>query len=554
MIAPDGKMAYVTDHAKNQVVPIALASNTPGRPFAVHDPLSIAITPDGRKLYVANAGSPPTVTPINLTAGTVSAAIVLRDAAQADSQAGQITVDPAGQTVFVAGDTSLLRIDAATDTEDDPIPLDLLDNARITAVAVSPDAQRIYAGAGQQIVSIDAVNNHVLQRYPGFVNVTSIAFAPPAYNKYDARVYFLGDSVTAGFGYCGQNENDLPGYRCPVNTPFPNSWKAVLALSLAYCAPTDPPDDRCSNNSYTPLPWSAPNDGRWAPAAGVPTIAYSYVIALDQGDAASQAEIRNWAITGSTPANWDPGTISLDGVRQARGIFADQMDRIQNSYVVMTLGANPLLDAYLYIIPLPGTSIFNSRRGVCATSVQLPDGTPAPLTTDAGGVGKCMLEQWGVNQQQDHLYNIFERLLENGNRVVVMGYPYVCPWSFGSWQYYANLPAGPASGTACNALPAPGAAITQESQAFFLGDTANQLIRSVVNTLQDPNIIFVPQSADWRNHQYYAGPGATWVFGNDTWVHPSEAGHRQLGSSAESALCSRWGHWCPAGHGNDVRW
>lgn len=562
VISRDGTTAYVTSSTTNQVVSIDLATNTVGPAFQVTNPRAIAITPDGRTLFVAHAGTPATVTPISLPVGNVSPAITLIDSHQGVI-AGQMVVGPPGQTLYIAGDTTLLRIDAQTGTEEDAIPLNLHQPATIGAIAISPDGKTVYvgtrspdAGANAVIVPISIKTNKLGAPIPGFTNVTSIAFAPPAYNGYDNRVYFLGDSVTAGFGYCGQSENDLPGFRCDVNTAFPNSWKSLISLSLAYCAPPDSPDDRCSNNSYNPLPWNAPEAGKWVAGPNAPAIAYSYEIAIDEGGAGPNfppAEIRNWAITGSTPANWDPGGTSLNGTRQPRGIFADQLDTIRNSYVVLTLGANPLLDAYLNIIPLPGTgSTWLAREGPCATSVQLPDGTAAPLTTTPGGVGACMLQQWGLNQQEAHLYNIFEKLLLNGNRVIVAGYPHVCPWSFGIWQPYANHFGGPAQGTACNSMTFTPGGISQQDQAFFLGDTANALISAVVGQIPDANIIFVQQSAEWQNHQ--ALSNAPWVFLNDTWVHPSDAGHRALATAVEAAMCNTWAHWCKVGAGADVRW
>ena len=71
VITPDGNTAYVTSN-ESTVVPVDTATGTPGAPIRVgvdrpglHDqPDGIAITPDGKTVYVANIGS-GTVTPID---------------------------------------------------------------------------------------------------------------------------------------------------------------------------------------------------------------------------------------------------------------------------------------------------------------------------------------------------------------------------------------------------------------------------------------------------------------------------------------------------------
>ena len=66
-------------------------------------------------------------------------------------------------------------------------------------------------------------------------------------------VVFLGDSVTAGFGFFGQKENakNITG---TVNNPFPSSWN-LGDNALSDCSPGDgTPIDQCSNNNYNGSP------------------------------------------------------------------------------------------------------------------------------------------------------------------------------------------------------------------------------------------------------------------------------------------------------------
>ena len=55
-ISPDGRILYVANAVSNTVTPVVTGSNTPGTPIKVGSgPDALAISPDGRILYVANA-------------------------------------------------------------------------------------------------------------------------------------------------------------------------------------------------------------------------------------------------------------------------------------------------------------------------------------------------------------------------------------------------------------------------------------------------------------------------------------------------------------------
>ena len=54
-ITPDGKTIYVANWRVDTVTPITTATNTAGKPIKVGKaPVGIAITPDGQTAYVAN--------------------------------------------------------------------------------------------------------------------------------------------------------------------------------------------------------------------------------------------------------------------------------------------------------------------------------------------------------------------------------------------------------------------------------------------------------------------------------------------------------------------
>jgi hypothetical protein len=354
-----------------------------------------------------------------------------------------------------------------------------------------------------------------------------------------SKVYFIGDSVTAGFGYCGSEGGASKWIDCGTNTPISNAW--IDVNSITQCQPqTDPVDDRCSNNNYTSAPWNA---GPWLNEPGAPDVAYPYVIAKEQ-DPRGAAAVYDWAMTGSTPADWDAG-----------GPFSGQLERIKDSYVVMTLGANPLLSDYL-AVGVPGVV---GPTGPCADSTVIAGfgsayAAPLDALTHDGhpGVLYCFEQKWAQYKQGEHLLSVYKTLLQHGNRVVVLGYPAGCPWSFGTWQPLPGVP-GPASGQACTSKKHPdyddtSVQISQWDQAQAVSNDANAKIKALVElagryTSKPGNITFaLPDQSAWAAHQ---PPGSnSWEFLNDTWVHPNADGHKQLATTVVAAMCDAFRHWC----------
>ena len=376
------------------------------------------------------------------------------------------------------------------------------------------------------------------------VGVSQSAVASAAEPTDQKSVIFIGDSVTAGFGYFGQKENakNITG---TVNDEFPSSWY-FGDNSLSDCSPSDTgtPIDQCSNNNFNGAPWSA---GPWEAGPKAPNVAYSYQIAGSQDPSAS-APVENWAVTGSTPQMWDAG-----------GAFNYQLRSIKDTHVVMTLGANPILASFLKI-RLSGVNVSN---GACADSTMWLGWTgwwayPPSYAT------KCADQQWAQNKQTDHLVGVYKTLLQNDNKVLAMGYYRACPWSFGVWQPNGNVAKGPASGNSCpsqvekvsecSSCKVDGKT-SQWDQAIAAQNAMNDKIAAAVGTVQNwartqpgmqpSDLQFVmPDQSQWSKHQ--AWDSQSWVFKNDTWIHPSKAGHEQLAKTVTGAMCSSWGQWCGA--------
>ena len=143
----------------------------------------------------------------------------------------------------------------------------------------------------------------------------------------DAVVRAMGDSVTAAFGYYEEG-------------------KPMLFTSLLECKPGAIYNDACSSNSsirkntaekvvYSP-DYGLANDVSWAAQW-----ANEYGI----------TNYKNFAISGSEPVDWAPGGRLYAATRQ---IEAERPD-----YILMTIGANPLLSEMLFGIENMGCAIWS---------------------------------------------------------------------------------------------------------------------------------------------------------------------------------------------------
>lgn len=99
-IAPNGRVAYVTNSLANTVTPVTLSAGrpVPGAPIKVGGaPAAIAITPDGSTAYVSNFNS-NTVTPLDLTTSPATPGTPIKVGLGPWS----IAVSPSGEFVVVA--------------------------------------------------------------------------------------------------------------------------------------------------------------------------------------------------------------------------------------------------------------------------------------------------------------------------------------------------------------------------------------------------------------------------------------------------------------------
>jgi DNA-binding beta-propeller fold protein YncE len=136
-IDPNGKTAYATG-LSGMVTPINLATNTAGKPINIGLPGGIAFTPDGKTAYmvIARAG-PSTVIPINTATNTPGKPI------PAGSGADQIAITPDGKTLYVADLHAVTPISTATNTPGKPIRVP----APAEEIAITANGKTVYVAS-----------------------------------------------------------------------------------------------------------------------------------------------------------------------------------------------------------------------------------------------------------------------------------------------------------------------------------------------------------------------------------------------------------------------
>jgi hypothetical protein len=139
----------------------------------------------------------------------------------------------------------------------------------------------------------------------------------------------IGDSVTAGYGYY-DDAREMPIYRLPECKP--------LGTHL---------NDACSSNSTATYETGVEEPISYAPDYG---LANNVSWAAQWANAYGVTDYENLAVTGSEPKNWAPGG-NLHATTKA--VEAENPD-----YILMTMGANPILAETLFGLDPMGCAIY----------------------------------------------------------------------------------------------------------------------------------------------------------------------------------------------------
>ena len=301
----------------------------------------------------------------------------------------------------------------------------------------------------------------------------------------------IGDSVTAGFGYY-------------------SSGAPMAFSSLLSCRPASTHyNDACSSNSTNTSNEGAEVD--YAPDYG---LANNVSWVAQWANKHGVSDYANFAISGAEPRDWAPG-----------GQFYATTKRVEAEdpdYVLMTVGANPLLSEMLLGIDDMG----------CAIESDI-----------LGGYRECVEEAFDGVKLREHLGALYTELAEHTDATIyLMGYPLSVPST--ALAYSATQIA--MMGVLLNEQIASVASEVDPSRLRFVApphfgvgvDISPVFLsayscsslgykvdaRSVQSTpTQDELEVAHPLS-------FCSGPakGPPWVIGADTGIHPSAAGHAQM--------------------------
>src|SRR5215469_8097439 len=142
-ITPDGKTIYVASPHSGAVWPISTATNTRGRPIRIFEASSIVFTSHGTTAWVLgiSGGSGQTATPISTATNTPGTPI------HVGTRYDQVVFTPNGKTAYdLASPRTVTPISTATGKAGKPIKL-----LGATGMAITPDSKMAYVVNGNVI-------------------------------------------------------------------------------------------------------------------------------------------------------------------------------------------------------------------------------------------------------------------------------------------------------------------------------------------------------------------------------------------------------------------
>jgi lysophospholipase L1-like esterase len=304
----------------------------------------------------------------------------------------------------------------------------------------------------------------------------------------------LGDSVTAGFGYYGNGTpmtiGRLPGCR-PAAKEF---------------------NDACSSNSLNFT--SKPGKVEYSPDYG---LANNVSWAAQWANEHGVTDFKNFAISGSEPKNWAP-----------EGEFhstTEQIEREDPDYVLITMGANPLLSEMLFGVDKMGCAVYADVFG---------------------GYRECVEGAFAEVGLREHLNALYGDLVKNTDATIYL------------MQYHLSIPSSALAYSATQ-IAQMGRLLNREIEAVA-AEVDPQRLQVVTPPHFDVGIDISPvfpsryscsrlgyevdgpsvQSAPTQDElevlhplsfcEGPAGGGPPWVISGDTGIHPSAAGYAQMAS------------------------
>lgn len=307
-----------------------------------------------------------------------------------------------------------------------------------------------------------------------------------------AVVRALGDSVTAGFGY------------------YSNGTPMTIGHLLECRPPASGFDDACSSNSlvtanrqklaYAP-DWGLSNNISWA---------------AQWANEHAITDFENLAISGSEPSDWAPG-----------GEFHTTTAQVESEdpdYILMTIGANPLLSEMLFGIDHMGCAIYSQIFG---------------------GYRECVEEAFAEVHLRENLTRLYTDLVQHTDATIYL------------MQYHLAIPSSALAysavqiaemGKLLNAEIAAAAAEVDPQRLqvvtpphFNVGIDISPVYPSRFSCsdlgyeVDGPSVQATPTQDELEvlhPLSFCEGPtvGPPWVISGDTGIHPSAAGYTQMAS------------------------
>lgn len=309
----------------------------------------------------------------------------------------------------------------------------------------------------------------------------------------DTVVRALGDSVTAGFGFYGDGSSMTIGH-------------------LLECRPGEKEfDDACSSNSLNRT--SKGTKVEYAPDYG---LANNVSWAAQWANDFNLTDYKNFAISGSEPADWAPG-----------GEFHSTTAQIESEdpdYVLLTMGANPLLSEMLFGVDNMGCAVYADVFG---------------------GYRECVEGAFAEVHLQANLKSLYADLVKNTDATIYL------------MQYHLSVPSTALAYSATQIaemgkllnreIAAVAAAVNPQRLQivtpphFSVGIDISPVYPSRYTCsrlgykVDGPSVQSDPTQDELEilhPLSFCEGPptGPPWVIGGDTGIHPSAAGYAQMAS------------------------
>ena len=175
-VTPDGRHVYVPNQGSGTVSVIDTATNAVAATVpAIDGATGVAITRDGKRAYVTSANAPGSVFVINTATNRVVATVPVGNDPLA------VAISPDGKQAYVANGTNgdtVSVIDTASNKVVATIPVGVTPGA----IAITPDGKRAYVANGASnpgtVSVIDTANNKVIATVTVASNPTGIAVTP----------------------------------------------------------------------------------------------------------------------------------------------------------------------------------------------------------------------------------------------------------------------------------------------------------------------------------------------------------------------------------------